>query len=531
MEAAARFAGSELDDAVAEHALSVRVLAAVGADSRNGLRDALAVCHLGLADAALDLEFADQAVNDNVKVQFSHAGDDGLARFRIRIGAEGGILLGKLRKRLRKLFLAGLGFGLDSDADDGLREIHGFHKELTALAAEGLAGDGLTKADEGGDIARIDLFDLGAAVRMHKKQLCNAFPLGLVAVENNGADLQGPGIDPAERELADEGIGDDLEGKRRERLGIIRMDGDDLLAVPARRFHRGNVERARKIIDDRVEKGLNALVAVGRTAADGNGAVIDRCGTDTLLQKRFRHFLAGKIELHQLVAFIGNGFDEDIAEFLRFVLHFRRDGLDTDIGALFVVINLRAHADEVYDPAESILRADGKLQRNGICPEALAHHFHDVVEIRPDDVHLVDIRDAGNGIPFRLTPNGLALGFNAAFRAEHRDRAVEHAEAALYLNGKVDMARRVDDVDAVLPPVGGRCCGGYGDAALALLIHVIHGGSAFVDLADAVDLARIEQDALRRRGFAGVDMRHDPDIAGLFKRCLPWHDRTSFPSF
>jgi hypothetical protein len=34
-----------------------------------------------------------------------------------------------------------------------------------------------------------------------------------------------------------------------------------------------------------------------------------------------------------------------------------------------------------------------------------------------------------------------------------------------------------------------------------------------VDLADAVGAACIEQDALRRRGLAGVDMRHDADVA------------------
>jgi hypothetical protein len=33
-----------------------------------------------------------------------------------------------------------------------------------------------------------------------------------------------------------------------------------------------------------------------------------------------------------------------------------------------------------------------------------------------------------------------------------------------------------------------------------------------MDLSDAVRPARIEQDALRRSGLAGIDVRHDADV-------------------
>jgi len=35
-----------------------------------------------------------------------------------------------------------------------------------------------------------------------------------------------------------------------------------------------------------------------------------------------------------------------------------------------------------------------------------------------------------------------------------------------------------------------------------------------MDLADLVGFPRIEEDALGERGLAGIDMRHDADIAG-----------------
>src|SRR4028118_1010358 len=61
------------------------------------------------------------------------------------------------------------------------------------------------------------------------------------------------------------------------------------------------------------------------------------------------------------------------------------------------------------------------------------------------------------------------------------------------------------------PENGGRG-GRDGDAALALLGHPVHNGVAVVDLAQLVGEARVEQDALRGRSFAGIDVGHDADV-------------------
>jgi hypothetical protein len=37
-----------------------------------------------------------------------------------------------------------------------------------------------------------------------------------------------------------------------------------------------------------------------------------------------------------------------------------------------------------------------------------------------------------------------------------------------------------------------------------------------MDLSDAVRSARIEQDALRRSGLAGIDVSHDADVPATF---------------
>ena len=76
---------------------------------------------------------------------------------------------------------------------------------------------------------------------------------------------------------------------------------------------------------------------------------------------------------------------------------------------------------------------------------------NDGEEVRADDVHLVDIGDPRYAVLVGLAPDGLGLRFHAFLRAEHRYRAVQYAQGALDFDREVDVARRVDDIDPVIP--------------------------------------------------------------------------------
>src|SRR5690606_356594 len=106
---------------------------------------------------------------------------------------------------------------------------------------------------------------------------------------------------------------------------------------------------------------------------------------------------------------------------------------------------------------------------------------------------------------------------------QHANRAVEHTQGAFDLDREVDVAGRVDDVQALALPEGGRRSRGNGDAPLLLLRHEIHGRRTFVRLADLVALASEEQNALGRRRLAGVDMRHDTEVAVVLDGMLAGH--------
>jgi len=68
----------------------------------------------------------------------------------------------------------------------------------------------------------------------------------------------------------------------------------------------------------------------------------------------------------------------------------------------------------------------------------------------------------------------------------------------------------------VIAPVAGRRRRRDGDAALLLLRHPVHCRRPVVHFADAVHAPGVEQDALRRRRLACVNVRGNADIANFF---------------
>ena len=233
-----------------------------------------------------------------------------------------------------------------------------------------------------------------------------------------------------------------------------------------------------------------------------------------------------EVLLEQLVVDVRDDFEQTAVRFLGVVEQVGGDVDDLELRAFGVVVerpHQGLHLDEVDDAAEVALGADRELHHDGDRVEAVADHLDAALEVGADAVHLVDEADPRHVVLVRLAPHRLGLRLDTGDGVEHGDRAVEDAQRALDLDGEVDVAGRVDDVDLAVAPLRSRGGRGDRDAALLLLDHVVHDRGAFVHLTDLVRAARVVEDPLGRRGLARVDVSHDPDVAGLFEGKFACH--------
>ena len=188
-----------------------------------------------------------------------------------------------------------------------------------------------------------------------------------------------------------------------------------------------------------------------------------------------------------------------------------------------VTVDDGVHPDEIDDAEELVLAADGQLDGHRIGLELGLDLRERPLEVRADAVHLVDEAEARYAVLVGLTPHRLGLGLDAGHRVEHRDGAIEDPERPLDFGREIDVAGRVDDVDAVIAPEAGGRGGRDGDAALLFLLHPVHDRRALVHFAELVGDPRVEEDALGGRGLTGIDVGHDADVPRAIEGDLPWH--------
>src|ERR1700687_6374155 len=127
--------------------------------------------------------------------------------------------------------------------------------------------------------------------------------------------------------------------------------------------------------------------------------------------------------------------------------HLRRDLFGTVARAEAIVVpENRFHRDQIDHAAEVLFAADGKLDGDGVCPQALADHFHAAEEVSADAVHLIDEGDTRHPVLVGLTPHSFRLRLNATDRAEHGDGAIENAERAFHLDREVNVTGGIDAI-------------------------------------------------------------------------------------
>jgi hypothetical protein len=203
-----------------------------------------------------------------------------------------------------------------------------------------------------------------------------------------------------------------------------------------------DVDRAGQVVHDRVEHGLDALVlergpAQHRGQRPGDGRAPD--GRDQLVLGRLG---ALQVQLHHLVVVLGDGLEQPVAILARRLDVVVRDPDDVVLVALALGLpEQRAHAHQVDDAAEVGLDAPRQLDDQRGRAQPVDDHVHAAVELGAHPVHLVDEADPRYAVPVSLPPDGFRLRLDAGHGVEDRDRAVEHPQRALHLDGEVHVPR------------------------------------------------------------------------------------------
>jgi hypothetical protein len=79
------------------------------------------------------------------------------------------------------------------------------------------------------------------------------------------------------------------------------------------------------------------------------------------------------------------------------------------------------------------------------------------------------------------------------------------------------VAGGVDQIEVVVIPLAGSRGGSDGDAAFSLLLHPVHGGSAFMNFADLVRPAGVKQHTFGHRRLTRINMGNDSDVPDALK--------------
>ena len=115
----------------------------------------------------------------------------------------------------------GLGLGFDGDLDDGIRDVQGFQNHGSVVVAEGVAGGDVLEAHESDDVAGAGPLDFFTLVGVHAHDTADAFGLAGGGVQHGHAGFHIAGVHAEEGEVADVGVGGQLEHEAGQRSLVV----------------------------------------------------------------------------------------------------------------------------------------------------------------------------------------------------------------------------------------------------------------------------------------------------------------------
>ena len=493
-----------------------------------------AVGNLGLADIGFHLEFTHQAVNNDFQVKFTHAGNQG---FFISLHPESRVFFRQTAQGIGHFFLVSLGLGLYRHGNNGFREGGGFQADIIVRASDGVARGHVAQPNDGGNVTGVHGINIRMLVSLNLNDAAHAFRLAGAGIVHGVTFLENTGVHADEHQLADEFVSPELE-RQHHGLGIVRSGDFEGLFRIQRAFRVGGngFYRRGEVIHHGVKQELDAFVLESGATGDRHKFVGDGGAADSFLELFGREGFFHEHLFSKLIVHVSHTAHEFMVGQFGFFLEFGGNIFNRVGGAQAIVVGVNDGflVHHVNLAAELVFSADGDQNGSGIRAQLVVNIVQHVVEVGAGTVHLVDEAHAGHAVLGGLTPHGFRLGLHSCHAAEHHDGAVKHAEGTFHFSSEVNVPGSINNVQLEifafehfadtfilhLLPVGGNSSGGNGDTAFAFLLHPVGRGGTVVGFTNLVNHAGVEKDTLGQRGFAGVNVSGNTDIAVTLKGSL-----------
>ena len=341
--------------------------------------------------------------------------------------------------------------------------------------------------------------------------------------------LVGPGVvqvgSLAECSLIDADVGElsvivffQLECQADKRQRVVWHKLDRLLGLGLVEGHVLDLGGIREIVTDGIEHGLDRLVGKSGSHQDRREHASSGRPADRGLDLRIGRLLFLEIDFGNFVVDVCQLLNQDLA--LLGGQRLQRAGdlvRNSNLGPARALKVHGLHLNQVDDALKLVFGSDGDLDGGGGHLELGVDLFHCLPGVGTHAVHLVDEGDSRDIVALHLAVDGGGLRLHAADGAEDHDGAVEDSEGSLDLDGEVNVARRVDQVEVVgfllavfrLLPVAKRGGRLNGNTLFPLKFHGVHLGADGIfapDLVDSLDATGVEEDSFRHRRLAAVDV-------------------------
>ena len=166
-------------------------------------------------------------------------------------------------------------------------------------------------------------------------------------------------------------------------------------------------------------------------------------------------------------------------------------------------------------PGQLVLGADRQLHGDAARRELLLHLTECAEEVGALAVEHVDEEDARDPELVGALPDPRRPDLDAHDAAEDEERPLDHPQRAARLALEARVAGHVDEVQLAALPLGVRERERDRHLPLLLVVVPVRDRRARVDRAEAVRLARLEEQRLDQRGLARASMTDDGDVADL----------------